>query len=213
AYERGHREGPDEENLQLDMRGKKPSRWNERVGQILLDKLLLTKADGWADLPERSKAYFLNMITEKVDRARGYWRKAQPKIKDDGEVETLQEVEDQMIVSKNENGKYSHMGRWRRAVEGVTDISAWQWMERLLRHLGKDGMSSDESDIEGELDTTVFCVKMMPWRHNIDKELDIIDKQWVKDKDLFSPRGSKPGQRICHYCNLPSDHHHATRIL
>ncbi|KAF8238560.1 hypothetical protein L208DRAFT_1242030 [Tricholoma matsutake] len=89
------------------------------------------------------------MITEKVDCARGYWRKAQPKIKDDGKVETLQEVEDQMIISKNENGKYSHMGRQHRArynqglttvqwmiqlkhEEGATDISAWQWMERLL---------------------------------------------------------------------------------
>ncbi|KAF8229327.1 hypothetical protein L208DRAFT_1286891, partial [Tricholoma matsutake] len=186
--------GPDEKNLQLDMRGKKPSRWNERVGQILLDRLLLMKLDGWADLPERSEAYYLNMITKKVDHARGYWRKAQPKIKDDGEVETLKEVEDRIIMLKDENSKYSCMGTWHRArmiqlkhEEGATDVSTWQWMEWLLRHLGKDGMSSDESDIEGELDMTVFHVKMMPWRHNIDKELDIIDKQWVKDKDLFSP--------------------------
>lgn len=116
ACAKGHREGPNEKDLQLDMRGKKPSKWNERVAQILLDKLLLTMSDGCADLPERSDAYFLDMITEKIDRARGYWRKAQPKIKDDCEVETLQEVEDRMIVSKDENGKYSRMGTRRRAV-------------------------------------------------------------------------------------------------
>jgi hypothetical protein len=50
-------------------------------------------------------------------------------------------------------------------------------MEKLLQHLGEDGMSSDKSDVEGELDTTVFQVKMMLWRRNIDRELDIIDKQ------------------------------------
>ena len=116
AYAKGHRGGPDEDDLQLDMRGKKPSRWNKRVAQILLDKLLLTKSDSWADLPERFEAYFLNMITEKIDHARGYWRKAQLKIKDDGEAETLQEMEDRMIISKDETGKYLCMGTWCRAV-------------------------------------------------------------------------------------------------
>ena len=96
--------------------------------------------------------------------------------------------------------------------EGATDVSAWQWMEWLLRHLSEDGMSSDESDIEGELDTTVFRVKTMPWRCNIDKELSIIDKQQVKDKDIFSPRGSKPGPRIRHYHNPPSDHCHVSNL-
>ena len=96
--------------------------------------------------------------------------------------------------------------------EGATDVSAWQWMEQLLRHLGEDGMSSDESDIEGELNTTVFRVKTMPWRRNINKELNIIDKQWVKDKDLFSPRGSKPGPRIRHYRNPPSDRRHVSNL-
>ena len=61
--------------------------------------------------------------------------------------------------------------------EGAADVSAWQWMEQVLRHLGEDGMSSDESDVEGELNMTVFQVKMMPWRRNIDGELNIIDKQ------------------------------------
>jgi hypothetical protein len=61
--------------------------------------------------------------------------------------------------------------------EGATDVAAWKWMEQLLQYLGEDGMSSDESDVEGELDTTVFRVKTMLWRCNIDRELDIIDKQ------------------------------------
>jgi hypothetical protein len=116
AYVQGHGKGPDEGNLQLDMRAKKSSEWNERVAQILLEKLLLKKGDGWGDLPERSEAYFLDMITEKIDRARGYWRKAQPQIKDDGEVETLQEVENRMVISKDENGKHARMRTWRRAV-------------------------------------------------------------------------------------------------
>jgi hypothetical protein len=96
--------------------------------------------------------------------------------------------------------------------EGATDVAAWKWMEQLLQYLGEDGMSSDESDVEGELDTTVFRVKTMLWRRNIDRELDIIDKQRLKDKDLFSPRGSKPGPRIRHYLNPPSDRHHVSNL-
>ena len=98
------------------MRGKKPFKWNEKVAQILPEKLLLKKEDGWADLPERSKAYFLDMITEKIDHARGCWRKAQPKIKDDGEVETLQEVEDRMIALRGENGKCARMRMQRQLI-------------------------------------------------------------------------------------------------
>jgi hypothetical protein len=122
AYSRGHGEGPDEGHLQLDMRGKKPSKWNEMVAQILLDKLLLTKEE-WADLPERSDAYFLDIIMEKIDRARGYWKRAWPKIKDDGEVETLEEVEERMITSKDKNGKSSCMRMRRRAVSHPQTIN------------------------------------------------------------------------------------------
>ena len=116
AYAQGYGEGPDKRSLQLDLRGKKASKWNEKVAQILLEKLLQKKEDGWMDLPERSDAYFLGFITEKINRARGYWRRAQPHIKDDGEVETLQEVEDRMIISKDESGKNARMRTRRRAV-------------------------------------------------------------------------------------------------
>ena len=96
--------------------------------------------------------------------------------------------------------------------EGAADVSAWQWMEQVLRHLGEDGMSSDESDVEGELNTTVFRVKTMPWRRNIDGELNIIDKQRLKDKDIFSPRGSRPAPRIRHHRNPPSDRRHVSNL-
>jgi hypothetical protein len=116
AYVQGHGKGPYEGNLQLDMRSKKSSKWNERVAQILLAKLLLKKGDGWGDLPERSKAYFLDMIIEKINCARGYWRKAQLWIMDEGEIETLQKVENQMVISKDENGKHACMRTQCRAV-------------------------------------------------------------------------------------------------
>ena len=32
----------------------------------------------------------------------------------------------------------------------------------------------------------------MDWRRNIEKELEIVDLQWIIDKDIFSPQGSRP---------------------
>jgi hypothetical protein len=90
--------------------------------QILLNKLLLTK-EKWADLPERSDTYFLDIITEKIDHARGYWKRAQPKIKDDGEMETLEKVEEQMIILKDKNGKSLHMRMQHGAVSHPQTIN------------------------------------------------------------------------------------------
>ena len=76
------------------------------------------------------------------------------------------------------------------------DLPSWKWLQRLIKTLGEDGMSSEESSVENSV-TNVLRVKNMDWRRNIKKELEIIDLQQVIDKDIFSPQGSRPLPRKC----------------
>jgi hypothetical protein len=78
--------------------------------------------------------------------------------------------------------------------EGEDDLPLWEWLQSVLQNLGSDGMSSEESGVEGI--ETVYRVKILEWRRNMERELDIVDKQRLLDSDLFSPRGSKPVTRI-----------------
>lgn len=78
------------------------------------------------------------------------------------------------------------------------DVTAWEWLAKLISQLGRDGMSSDESEPEngaahGRID---YVVKKIPWRKDITKELAIIDGERMKDKDIYSKQGSKPVPRL-----------------
>jgi hypothetical protein len=56
-------------------------------------------------------------------------------------------------------------------------------------------MSSEESDVENDMET-VLRVKNMPWCHEVERELNIIDHQRVFDDKIFLPQGSKLMKRI-----------------
>jgi hypothetical protein len=43
----------------------------------------------------------------------------------------------------------------------------WQWLQQLVKTLGEGGMSSEESNIENEIER-VLRVKNMVWRHEIE---------------------------------------------
>ena len=76
------------------------------------------------------------------------------------------------------------------------NLPSWKWLQRLIKTLGEDGMSSEESSVENSV-TNILRVKNMDWRRNIEKELEIIDLQRVIDKDIFSLQGSRPLPRKC----------------
>ena len=71
------------------------------------------------------------------------------------------------------------------------DANIWRWLADILEQLGADGMSSDESGIEDEIEI-IYNTKAMPWRKDLETELQIIDDQRLVDMDIFTPRGSKP---------------------
>jgi hypothetical protein len=75
-----------------------------------------------------------------------------------------------------------------------TEVKIWQWLLSLLQWYGAEGMSSDETSVEGL--EVVYRVKILLWRRNIDKYLDLVDferKQPVQA--LFSRSGAKPMKR------------------
>jgi len=74
------------------------------------------------------------------------------------------------------------------------DANIWRWLADILEWLGADGMSSDESGMEDEIEI-IYHMKVMPWRRDLETELRIIDNQRLVDTDIFAPRGSKPVKR------------------
>jgi hypothetical protein len=79
--------------------------------------------------------------------------------------------------------------------ENDEDLLGWQWLQKLIKTLGDGGMSSEESDVENDVEC-VLRVKNMTWRRGIERELQIVDNQRLLEDDIFAPQGSKPMKRI-----------------
>jgi rubrerythrin len=94
--------GPDADNLIIAMRSSLKSAWNKRVANIVLELIHEARAErsAWSSLPEHSDDYFLDIIFDQIERAKTVWSAAQPKVKENGEVEEPTEVEDRMVVNK-----------------------------------------------------------------------------------------------------------------
>ncbi|KAJ3504448.1 hypothetical protein NLJ89_g7923 [Agrocybe chaxingu] len=208
--------GPNVQDLRINMRGKISSKWNENVMDILLDKVLeRLKGEAYNSLPERSTAYFREIIHEKLERARSTWKSGQPKVKPNGEVESIREVENRVLDARTKKEKAGraytrrvnrlkrHLEIVRKKIEllresgNLEDIEYWEYLEELLLELGEEGMSSDESDGEDN-DTAVelvLYVAELPWHPDITNELDIIDGE-RNDVGIFNKKGAKPTKRL-----------------
>jgi hypothetical protein len=91
-----------------------------------------------------------------------------------------------------------------KSLDGADDVVIWEWIHQVLLKLGDGGMSSDESDIDKNTDMNLYHIKSLPWRRNLDIVMGMIDKQRLKDKDLYSAQGAKPGLRVRGVRNIES---------
>ena len=66
--------------------------------------------------------------------------------------------------------------------DDAKDLSVWQWLLDLLGHLGEDGMSSEESDIDAQTGMEVYYVKKMAWRRDVGHEMRVINRERIKEK-------------------------------
>ncbi|KAG2046086.1 hypothetical protein BDR06DRAFT_1039201 [Suillus hirtellus] len=207
AYEYEDGPGPDRRNPTFDLQNGSKSPWNSKIIDSLLKELQnRASEENWPF--QRSEAYFKEILQHRYKRLRTIWTAAQPKITAKGALETPAEVEERLITKKDETLKSTRQttrrkNKYLRRVtvldhlvkqtsdENREDLQAWQWLQKLVKTMGEGGMSSEESDVENQIET-VLCVKNMVWRHTIERELDIVDNQRLMDNDIFAPQGSKP---------------------
>ncbi|KAI6098900.1 hypothetical protein EV401DRAFT_2146648 [Pisolithus croceorrhizus] len=178
VYEYEDGPGPDRNNLAFDLTQNYSSPWNTRILELLCQEL-------------------------QARRLRTVWRNAQPKLTSKGVLETPAETEARLVEGRLQTGKESRQAnrRWNKYHRRVMvldemvklksevqddDLQSWKWLQSLIKTLGKHGMSSEESSVENGVEN-VLRVKNMPWRRNIDRELEIVDFQRVLDTDIFSP--------------------------
>lgn len=74
------------------------------------------------------------------------------------------------------------------------DLEIWEWLAGVLGRLGHEGMSSDDSSVEGH--ETVYRVKILNWQRQIQNYLDIIDQQRKLEPSIYTGRGSKGVKRV-----------------
>ncbi|KIO01342.1 hypothetical protein M404DRAFT_28663 [Pisolithus tinctorius Marx 270] len=211
SYEFEDGPGPDSDALVFDMMRNANSPWNSAIIDLLLQELRTRSTEeNWPTV--RSERYLRALLVDRYKRLRMTWRKAQPKLTKHGIVETPAETEARLIEEREEVLKLSRRTTRRRnkftrratilehivklkTDEGDADAAAWTWLQDLVLRLGEHGASSEESDVENEVEG-VLRVKNMKWRRHIKQELDIVDLQRFLDVDTFSPQGSRPMRRI-----------------
>ncbi|KAI6117033.1 hypothetical protein EDD16DRAFT_1520232 [Pisolithus croceorrhizus] len=118
-------------------------------------------------------------------------------------VMAILEVKARMLAHLEKLGKESHQAtrchnKYKRRMAVLNyvvqlrmevsndDLTAWKWLQCLVKTLGEQGISSKESAVENEIER-VLHIKRMEWRCCIDHELDIINVEQVLDDNIFSP--------------------------
>ncbi|KAG2739767.1 hypothetical protein P692DRAFT_20754691 [Suillus brevipes Sb2] len=210
CFTQGLGTGPDPLELHWDITTTHNSKWNQRVIDILCSQYTCTFETN--QLATRSPQSIKSDITKKFNQCRSSWRRAQPRVLDDGTRETMKEVGDRLVDQTNERLRVTRVLTRRatkfetckkvtsallsdRIATGKDDQAVWAYLQSLVETLGKDGMSSDESEHkDGEVQ--VFRLKKMPWRADVDHEMHIIDQQRLAGAANFTPRGSKPAKRF-----------------
>ncbi|KAG1901558.1 uncharacterized protein F5891DRAFT_931587, partial [Suillus fuscotomentosus] len=184
SYEYEDGPGPDLKNLTFDTKNGSKTPWNSRIIDLLLGELR-RRGDEERWPFARSEAYFRKILRDRYKRLRMVWTCAQPKVTAKGVLETPAEVEERLITKKDKLLKVTRQTTRRRNTDDKEeDLPAWQWLQQLVKTLGECGMSSEESDLENDIET-VLRVKNMVWCRAVERELDIVDHQRLADDNIF----------------------------
>ncbi|KIM55528.1 hypothetical protein SCLCIDRAFT_30313 [Scleroderma citrinum Foug A] len=202
AFTRGDGAGPTMLGLHWDLASSMSMPWNQSVLEFLLVKLTEMRLErGWTTQP-RSDAYWRDAVGRKFRWIKNLWEKSQPHA---GETASqtavrLMEAKDaklkKVCADTRRRAKYTHRINITtelasiRSREGNAEGVVWKWLSDMVTTLGVDGMSSEESDEEDF--TSVFHVRMMPWRQDLSHELQIIDSYLKGDVS----QGPKSARRI-----------------
>ncbi|KAG2092399.1 hypothetical protein BD769DRAFT_1370991, partial [Suillus cothurnatus] len=155
--------GPDLKNLAFDLKNGFKTPWNSKIIDLLFKEIQRRcSEERWPF--QKSEAYFREILHDCYKHLHTIWTAVQPKITAKGTLETPTELEQRLIMKKDETLKVTcQMTRQRNVCSQSPDNCAWQWLQQLVKTLGEGGMSSEESDVENDI-RTVLRVKNMVWR-------------------------------------------------
>ncbi|KAG1825228.1 hypothetical protein DFJ58DRAFT_738565 [Suillus subalutaceus] len=173
SFAHGTGPGPDPLAMRWDMTTTHNSMWNQHVIDLLCSQ---------------------DDITLKFGQCRKCWRRVQPLSLSDGTRKTAQQVGDRLVDQTDERLRLARVLTHRvtkfetrkkvmstllsdRIATGKHDQAVWEYLQDIVENLGKDGMSSDESEHE-------------------DGDIQIIDQQRLMGAAVFTPRGSKPAKHL-----------------
>ena len=75
------------------------------------------------------------------------------------------------------------------------DQNQWKQFLQIVETLGKEGMSSNESETEEITHHLCYRVSVLPWRRDFDAIMDKIDAERWSPQSGYSARGSRPTPR------------------
>jgi hypothetical protein len=84
-------DGPDPDDLHFDMTSGPGSVWNREVLYLLLEKLREEEEED-AEIPNRTDAYLMNLLSNRFTAVQRPWKQAQKGETSSGALETTQEV-------------------------------------------------------------------------------------------------------------------------
>ncbi|KAI0640276.1 hypothetical protein C8Q77DRAFT_1153150 [Trametes polyzona] len=201
--------GPDPEDLRFEMTTSvEKSYWNQKVVSILFDKVKEKCVREHGDIPLPADPDLRKLVVAKFNRSRVPWRKGQ--LRRDGNTVETEDARQKRLQEEYEKLNTGARARTRRANKFTrrkrvctkelelcvdnSDKKVWTFLLGLLKTLGPEGMSSDESCTVGH--ETVYHVKILPWCREMEGYMDMIDEARLLDQDLYSGSGSKPGKRV-----------------
>ncbi|KAH9478871.1 hypothetical protein JR316_0009333 [Psilocybe cubensis] len=205
-------DGPQIADLRIDMKGEISSKWNEELVSILVTFATNRKVSQFPDLPHRPQDYLAQMFLQKLERARTFWRNHQPKATELGTIETDAERKARVEAKRKKDEKRNRRNSRRaskytdrlftvqRMIEesekrGDTAMfNLWSRLLSLLEALEEDGMSSEDSEAnDGD---TVYHVRQMSYRRNVDRHMELIDTETKRYRRNVSTQGSNKSRRI-----------------
>ena len=74
------------------------------------------------------------------------------------------------------------------------DVHVWKWLLDILQRYGSDGTSLDDTDT-GKI-RTIYQVKILVWRRNVDEYVKMIDNERKMSADIFPASGAKSVTRV-----------------
>jgi len=129
AYQLGEGDGPDANNLQMDLGGhglEKAhgflTKWNEEVVGIVLERVQIAVDDEDEFTAKPSTRLLRLLVEEKCKILRGHGRILQPRYTEVGERETEQEVESRVLQKDSEDAKRRRKAERVYTVSGLVEL-------------------------------------------------------------------------------------------